>query len=119
MHILIIPSERYVPPESPLEGIFQQHLVHALARASFKVGIISPQLRSIWHLGRFKWSADKIIEHDQGISVLVYHGWRWIPRLPRFERWLWVRAGKVLFDRYMTRSGHCGLLNLRCLTKKR
>lgn len=43
-HILIIPSEEFLPPESHLAGIFQLHQANALVAAGFKVGVISLRL---------------------------------------------------------------------------
>ena len=43
-HVLIIPSEEFLPPESHLAGIFQLHQANALAAAGFKVGVISMRL---------------------------------------------------------------------------
>jgi glycosyltransferase involved in cell wall biosynthesis len=43
-HVLIIPSEEFLPPESHLAGIFQLHQANALAAAGFKVGVISLRL---------------------------------------------------------------------------
>jgi len=40
-HILIIPSEEFIPPESHLAGIFQLHQAQALIEAGFKVGVLS------------------------------------------------------------------------------
>jgi len=40
-HVLIIPSEEFLPPESHLAGIFQLHQANALGAAGFKVGAIS------------------------------------------------------------------------------
>src|SRR5438094_890581 len=40
-HVLIIPSEEFLPPESHLAGIFQLHQANALVAAGFKVGVIS------------------------------------------------------------------------------
>lgn len=48
MHILVIPSERCVPKDARLEGVFQQHQAQGLKRAGYKVGVISaPELRSV------------------------------------------------------------------------
>src|SRR5258706_5276891 len=43
-HVLIIPSEEFLPPESHLAGIFQLHQANALVAAGFKVGVISLRL---------------------------------------------------------------------------
>lgn len=41
MHVLIIPSEEFLPPQSHLAGIFQKHQALALQQAGCKVGVIS------------------------------------------------------------------------------
>ena len=41
MHILIIPSEKFMTKNTPLGGIFQWHQAKALANNGFQVGIIS------------------------------------------------------------------------------
>jgi glycosyltransferase involved in cell wall biosynthesis len=41
MHVLIIPSEEFVPDHSPTAGIFQYHQAAILKQKNFKVGVIS------------------------------------------------------------------------------
>ena len=41
MHVLIIPSEEFLPPQSHLAGIFQKHQALALKKAGCKVGVLS------------------------------------------------------------------------------
>ena len=41
MHVLIIPSEDYLPPSSHMEGIFQHHQAKALQQAGCKVGVLA------------------------------------------------------------------------------
>jgi len=41
MHILILPSEEFVPEGNPLAGIFQYHQATLLCEAGHKVGVIS------------------------------------------------------------------------------
>jgi glycosyltransferase involved in cell wall biosynthesis len=43
-HILIIPSEEFLLPDSHLAGIFQLHQANALIAAGFRVGVISVRL---------------------------------------------------------------------------
>jgi glycosyltransferase involved in cell wall biosynthesis len=108
MHILIIPSERYVPPASPLEGIFQRHQAHALARAGFKVGILSPfGLRSLRLLrnGFGKYPSGVDVGEDHGIPVFKYQGWNWLPGVRGGHRELALRAGAALFGQYAATHG--------------
>lgn len=109
MHILIIPSERYASRDAPLEGIFQQHQAQALARAGYKVGVISPpELRSLRLLGEGlsgRLTTGIRVENEQGIPVLKYYGWCWIPRIPNAQMWLRLRAWMALFRKYVTQYG--------------
>jgi glycosyltransferase involved in cell wall biosynthesis len=41
LHVLLVPSEEFVPPESHLAGIFQLHQAQALVAAGFQVGALS------------------------------------------------------------------------------
>ena len=41
LHVLIIPSEEFLPPENHLSGIFQLHQARALRDAGLRVGVIS------------------------------------------------------------------------------
>lgn len=41
LHVLLVPSEEYLPPESHLAGIFQHHQATALSRAGYRVGVLS------------------------------------------------------------------------------
>ena len=77
MHILIVPSERYLPQNSPLEGIFQQHQARALARAGFRVGVLSPpELWSIRLVGRILNGYPNGFKSEviDGIPVIRYYG---------------------------------------------
>lgn len=44
MHVLIIPSEEFVPDNNPVCGIFQYHQAAILKNAGYKVGVISINL---------------------------------------------------------------------------
>ena len=119
MHILIIPSERYVPPESPLAGIFQQRQAQALARVGFKVGILSPDLYSLRLLRRGLAARPTGIQitDDGGIPVFKYYGWNWLPRVPGGHTTLWLRAGTTLFRSYAVQQGIPDIIhahNARC-----
>jgi teichuronic acid biosynthesis glycosyltransferase TuaC len=45
MHVLVIPSEEFQPPESHLAGIFQRHQCTAMHRAGWKVSVLSVRLQ--------------------------------------------------------------------------
>jgi len=44
MHILILPSEEFLPSDNPLDGIFQYHQAAILHNAGYDIGIISIKL---------------------------------------------------------------------------
>lgn len=107
MHILIVPSARYIPADSSTEGVFQQHQAQALKRAGYRVGVISLELRSLRLLrrGLSSWPRGIRVEDDQGIPVFRYHGWHWIPYLLQGQLWLLAWAGRALFRKYVTHHG--------------
>lgn len=107
MHILIIPSERYLPKDDPLAGIFQQHQAQALKRAGYKVGVISPSERRILS-ARPKGLIR--IEDDQGIPVFRCHGWPIPCRVQPLLKQR-VRAGRTLFKEYMKQHGKPDLIH--------
>lgn len=45
MHLLIIPSEEYVPSYAPLAGIFQKHQISVLKKSSYRIGVLSIRLK--------------------------------------------------------------------------
>lgn len=108
MHILIIPSERFVVPEEPLAGIFQRDQAQALKRAGLKVGVIAPTPRSLrWlRVGWRGWPRGIEVVEDEGIPVYRSQTWRWIPgRVPYLGGQLIVSVGKKLFSRYVGDHG--------------
>jgi glycosyltransferase involved in cell wall biosynthesis len=44
MHILIIPSEEFMPAHNKLDGIFQYHQASILKQAGYKIGVLSVRL---------------------------------------------------------------------------
>lgn len=108
MHILIIPSERFVTPEEPLGGIFQRDQARILRKAGLKVGIIAPSPRSLrWLRVRLRgWPRGIEIAEDEGIPVYRCQSWRWIPgRVPYFTWWQFLHLGKKLFSLYVRDHG--------------
>jgi glycosyltransferase involved in cell wall biosynthesis len=109
MHILIVPTERYVTAEEPLSGIFQYHQAHALNRAGLKVGVLAPEPRSLrWLRGGPVGQTARIeFEDDQGIPVYRYQGWGWVPgdRIPYLTPRFRLEVGKALFVRYVAEQG--------------
>jgi glycosyltransferase involved in cell wall biosynthesis len=108
MHVLIIPSERYLSPEEPLSGIFQRDQARALKRAGLKVGIVAPAHRSLrWLRVRVRgWPRGIEIVEDEGIPVYRSQAWRWIPgRVPYLGGQLILSVGKKLFTLYVHDNG--------------
>ncbi len=106
MHILIIPSW-YPRPDNPIRGIFFREQAEALSNAGYQVGVIAPpQLRSLRLLRRSLtgWPHRVACQVENGIPVYRYHGWA-LPRMRRGNRYLWMRAGQVLFRRYVAEHG--------------
>lgn len=103
MHILIIPSEEYVPKDYPLSGIFQQDQAQALKRAGYTVGVITPQLRLpvSWKYARTMFPLGYRNESDQGIPVLRYTGFFMLPKSVKVKMRTWVEVGKKLYQRYV------------------
>ena len=114
MHILIIPSEAYVPPESPTSGIFQRDQALILKDAGYQIGIICPNLKSLRFIpkkaawGRFGYHYDD----SDDVPVYSFDGWNWSVRLHHVIRWRWIRKGMCLFKKYVASEGwpdiiHC------------
>ena len=111
MHVLIIPSERFVSAEEPLAGIFQRDQARALKKAGLKVGILAPTPRSLrWLMVRSRgWARGFEIKVDDGISVYCYQSWRWVPgRVPYLSIIQPIIIGKRLFIRYISDHGNQG-----------
>ncbi len=104
-HILIIPSDNYLPDETILEGIFQRHQAEALVRAGFKVGLISPIVRSLRLLPSDfrRWGIRRAEEN----GVTVYRGFYWYRPRPDYEncRRRWISVGCKLFRAYVRSCG--------------
>lgn len=108
MHVLVIPSEHFVPPEAPLAGIFQYDQAQALVSSGARVGVIAPELRSLRGLRNvrdwFRRGSSTSVE--DGVRVFRWHGWHWALPSVRFGHSpVWLRAGRKLFSEYMEREG--------------
>jgi len=108
MHILIIPSERYIPQEKLTAGIFQHDQAHALKRAGLQIGVIAPAPRS---LRLFKkrlngWPSGIEFSNKDGVPVYRYKGWGWIPgRTPYLSGKFYTNIGKRLIKKYINEQG--------------
>jgi glycosyltransferase involved in cell wall biosynthesis len=113
MHILIIPSERYLPPESHLEGIFQRDQGMALTRRGHRLGVIVPHLHPLRTLRTAKNIRQRGLEVEKidDIAVYRYNNWLWIPRIKLGYIWLWLRVGKTLWKKYIIDNGKPDLIH--------
>jgi len=110
-HILIVPSEEYLPEEGRLQGVFQQHQADALAQAGHRVGVISPILRSVRGLRRDwrRWGMRRSREK----SVVVHRRFGWYLPRSQYEsaRRQWIRSGLALYRDYARLNGKPDLLH--------
>jgi len=108
MHILIIPSERYVTTDKPLGAIFQYHQAHALKRAGVKVGVIAPTPCSLRYVKQQKGRCFQGIEQymDQGIPVYRCQCPNWTTgKTPFLYQLYWNSIGRHLYERYISEYG--------------
>ena len=103
-----------MPPESPISGIFQCDQARILKDAGFKVGVISPNLKSLRFIpNRKAWSRFGYnFDDSDGIPAYSFDGWNWSIRRYRIIGWRWIRKGIRLFKKYIKDEGvpdiiHC------------
>ena len=108
MHILIIPSEAYIPPECPISGIFQRDQAIILKEKGDKVGVVSPNLKSLRFI--FKKEAWRRFGYNyadpDGIPVHSYDSWKLPDRFQKTIRRHWLESGIRLFRKYLKTEGH-------------
>ena len=108
MHVLIIPSDRFICEDSPIGGIFQAHQARALQLAGLTVGVIAPAPRSLRWLrkGLSRWERNIQFQKINDIPIYRYQGWSWFTsRIPFFSIWFWKKCGMILFDQYIHEQG--------------
>jgi len=107
MHILIIPSEAYVPPECPISGIFQKDQAMILQDAGLQIGILSSNLKSLrFFTKRAAWlHFGYRFDDPDGFPVYQFDGWNWSVRLPGIIGRRWSRKGMRLFELYVASHG--------------
>lgn len=108
LHILLIPSQRFVAEDNPVGGIFQLDLALALQRSGLKVGIIAPVPRSLrgWKISELGRKRTWTHSEKYGIPVLRPDYYAWIPsRTPYLSKSFQVVVGNRLFERYVDRHG--------------
>lgn len=96
MHVLIVPSELYLPVWRHTSGIFQCHAAAALAHEGHRAGVLSVGFLTVPNLPRALRAATR-----EGIGVDVPDGAQivraWIP-LPLPYRWLPPRAFRGVIE---------------------
>lgn len=117
MHVLIVPSERIVPPENPVAGIFQYHQAVALCRAGIKVGILAPAPRSGRDfLGRFRVRPAKSPSDSFPFPTVINHRPSLCPgRFTGIMQSVWNRIGRRMFRDYVCRHGRPDLIHAHCV----
>lgn len=104
MHVLILPSERFTPPEEPLAGVFQRDQARALRRAGVEVGVVAPLPRSLRLLAgpasaRVHLAASG---EEEGIHVYREVGWSRLPgRVPYAAAWQYRVNGRRMIRQYV------------------
>lgn len=108
MHILVIPSEPFIPPRAPLLGIFQADQSMALHEKGVRVGIIAPSPQSLRLLRKkVPNSADKVFP----FPTYVYTGWDIFPKLPYLASRMFIYKGMSLFSNYIDKHGAPNLIH--------
>lgn len=104
-HVLVVPSEAYLPDQGSLQGIFQHHQAHALSEHGFVVGIVSPILNSVRNPGR-NWFRLGTEHSDEG-RVRVIRSFGWHPPCvgERRASLHWVNCGLRLYKEYSDSYG--------------
>ncbi len=134
MHILIIPSEEYIPPHNPIAGIFQHDQAKILKEKGNKVGALSFTFRYSFfslvkasfgiktkytsHLNFFSSVATLLkksfspkcssltIEKIDGVNVVRCDGFWSFKNTSDENRYsLWIKYGKYAIDQYIEKFG--------------
>jgi glycosyltransferase involved in cell wall biosynthesis len=107
MRVVLLPSEPFDFPESPLLGIFQRHQAEALALEGVEVGVVAPQRRSLRYLPVLARHPRRLRPPREalGYPVLRARGWDLFPRSPGPQRRAFLATGLRLFEEYLRRCG--------------
>ena len=105
MHILIIPSEHYVPRHAPLAAIFQYQQAHALKDNGIKVGVVSAGFVPFnMMLSKYHYLA---YENDDGVDTYKCYKRLLIPgrvAIKVFWKYL-VGLYLKMFEKYVIEQG--------------
>lgn len=111
MHVLIVPSELYLPAWRHTSGIFQHHSAAALANEGHRVGVLSVGYLTLPNMPQATRAAlrGRLVD-DLPHGARIVRSWiplpvpyRWLP--PRAFRGPIELAGRRAFDRYVRRFG--------------
>ena len=115
MHILLLPSWY---PDNPqdVSGVFFRDQALALLNHGHKVGVIAPKMRSLRTLlDRRPRSPVPAYELDCGIPTYRKEVFAALPRVPFGNYWLFRRAARDLFKKYVKRFGKPDVLHAHSL----
>ncbi|MDM1765542.1 MULTISPECIES: glycosyltransferase [unclassified Acinetobacter] len=115
MHVLIIPSW-YPRFSGDVSGSFFREQAIALKKSGLSVGLICPQIKS---LKDFKSILKKPygldIQLDEGINVLRWHSFNYLPKVKSFSKNHWIQIGLKLFESYMERYGKPDVIHVHSM----
>lgn len=102
MKILIISSEPYQFPESPLLGVFQKDLADALMDRKHSVSVLSAAGRSLRYV--MKRLEGRAL-NDGNIEVYRNTRSNWFPLWKSIEKSLYLKRGMEIFEEYFADNG--------------
>jgi len=117
MHVLIVPSGRWLPPDNPVDGIFQYHQASVLHRMGLRVGVIAPAPRSGRALGAIM-AGQRNWPPDERMPFPVLVNRRAVPWPGRFSAGLqpfWNMYASRMVNAYVQRHGRPDLLHAHCV----
>lgn len=115
MHVLIIPSW-YPRFATDINGVFFREQALALQKSGIKVGVISPQLRSLASpISTFRGPYGPAFEWDQGLPTFRDHAVAWFPKFTSAGMKLWIRRGLHLYNWYVREQGTPDLIHVHSL----
>jgi glycosyltransferase involved in cell wall biosynthesis len=114
MHILLTPSS-YPSKEHPVRGIFFREQAQALKKAGYKVGVITPQPKSLKLFPKtiFTKQGKIIQEDDRGIATYRQYSGHW-SKFPYGNDLYWLKIGKNLFKKYIDAHGKPDIIHAHC-----
>jgi glycosyltransferase involved in cell wall biosynthesis len=114
MHVLVIPSwyPRYTGDAS---GSFFREQAIALANLGINVGLLYPNQRSLRDVFKPQTLPRGInFNIDEGVRVVLRHGYNLTPRLEQGIAAQWVSIGRALFKAYVARHGTPDVIHAHC-----